>query len=526
MTSPRILVVEDESILAVYIRTSLESLGYQVTAVVDTGNLALLEVERQRPDLVLMDIRLKGDQDGIETAEKIYERFDVPVVYLTAYADDDTLQRAKQTASYGYLLKPFDEKDLRPAIEIALNRHSLELKLRQRERWFSATLKSIGDAVAVTDVRGQIIYLNPVAQSLTNWSASEALGQDLDRVFSLVTESGREPRENMALGAIRKGVVVTAGKNILTDRKGQQRPVEISAAPIQDESGSVVGAVLIFREIKPAAVTKVASRRKPTDTDLPQNRLHEPTQLAAQAAQLASLGVMAAGISHEINQPLHAIMVSANSVLFWHKRNQGVLPDVFVKKINDIADYAGRIDQIIRHMHSFWISPKQGESAYVDINEAVRGAMMLIDRKIHTHGIKPQLEIEGESLTVRGCAVRLEQVIINLITNAITSLDRLKDPDKWIRIATSQQKKQALLIVQDNGPAMDDSILDDLLNPSPAYQDSDEGYGINLAISRMFIEELKGQINITGGAPTGTTCTVRFPLVERKREKFDENLVG
>lgn len=525
MAAPQILVVEDESILALYIRNSLESLGYRIAAVVDSGDLALKEAERKRPDLVLMDIRIKGEMDGIDTAEQIYDRFDIPVVYLTAYADENTLQRAKLTAPYGYLLKPFDEQELRPAIEIALNRHSLEMKLRKSERWFSTTLKSIGDAVVVTDIRGQVIYMNPVAEDLTRWPVTRAMGQELPHIFRLLDDQNREPLENMAETAIQKGIVVTTEGKVLVDREGREKFVDDSAAPIRDEGGNVVGAVLIFREVGPLGLMDSKVKRKHAGEAHLSGYAAEPSQLATQAAQLASLGVMAAGISHEISQPLHAILVSANSVLFWHKRNKGILPDTFIKKINDIADYAGRIDQIVGHIHNFWLAPEQEESELADVNDAVRSALMLIDRKIHTHGINPQVELSEDGLMIRGSILRLEQVVINLITNAITSLDKVQSANKWIRISTSRQKSLACLEVQDNGPSVDNTILDKVFNPFFTYQKADEGYGLKLAISKMFVEELKGQIEISSGSQGGTTYLVRFPLVERKQEKLDENLV-
>jgi PAS domain S-box-containing protein len=519
MSSPLVLIVEDEGILALHLRNSLLSLGYRVAAVVDTRAQALKEAERTRPDLVLMDIRIRGEMDGINTAEQIYERFDIPVVYLTAYADENTLERAKLTAPYGYLIKPFDEKELRPTIEIALNRHNLETKLRKSERWFSTTMKSMGDAVVVTDIRGQIIYMNPTAEGLTKWSSTQATGQDLERILRLLHEKKRQPLGNIALTVIKKGLVVTVEHKILVDREGQERFVDNSAAPIRDETGHIAGAVLIFRENALGGVTTGKKRGKKDGVEV----FHEPQQLATQAAQLASLGVMAAGISHEINQPLHAILVSANSVLFWHKRNQGVLPETFIKKINDIADYAGRIDQIVRHLHSFWLAPDQDESEVVDLNEAVRNALTHFDRKIQTRGIRFIHEFDREPLAIRGSSIRLEQVIINLITNAITSLDRAQQTDKWMRLITRRRKGQACLEIQDNGPPVDEAILDKVFNPYFTEQKTDEGYGLKLAISKMFVEELKGQIEVAGGSPDGTTYTVRFPLMERKPEKLDEN---
>ncbi len=129
MASPRILVVEDEGIVATGIRTMLKRLGYDVPAVASSGEEAIKKAAGTRPDLVLMDIVLEGDIDGIDAAEQIRARFDIPVVYLTAYADDSTLQRAKLTAPYGYILKPFNERELQATLVMALYKHDRERKL-------------------------------------------------------------------------------------------------------------------------------------------------------------------------------------------------------------------------------------------------------------------------------------------------------------------------------------------------------------------------------------------------------------
>ncbi|HWQ47491.1 MAG TPA: response regulator [Methanosarcina sp.] len=122
----RILVVEDEHIVAMGIKKMLKNLGYTVTGVASSGEDAISKAESTFPDVVLMDIMLKGDMDGVEAAREIRERFDVPVVYLTAYSDNKILERAKSTEPFGYIIKPFDEKDLYSSIEVALHRHREE----------------------------------------------------------------------------------------------------------------------------------------------------------------------------------------------------------------------------------------------------------------------------------------------------------------------------------------------------------------------------------------------------------------
>jgi len=131
MENAQIMIVEDENIVALEIQLRLESLGYVVPTVVSSGEEAIKKAETTHPDLVLMDIKLKGEMDGIEAAERIRACFDIPVVYITAYADENTLQRAKITAPYGYILKPFEERELQANIEIAIYKHQMEKKVKE-----------------------------------------------------------------------------------------------------------------------------------------------------------------------------------------------------------------------------------------------------------------------------------------------------------------------------------------------------------------------------------------------------------
>jgi CheY-like chemotaxis protein len=185
-TQTTILVVEDERIIALDLQEQLRYLGYGVPVTVAWGEEAIQQADELRPDLVLMDIHLKGDLDGIEAAQHIRTHLDIPVVFLTAFADEATVQRAKMTDSYGYLVKPFEERELRSTIEMALYKHEMERKLRQSQQWLSATLHSIGDAVIATDDQGRITFMNPVAQELTGWTEGEALDRALHEVLQVV----------------------------------------------------------------------------------------------------------------------------------------------------------------------------------------------------------------------------------------------------------------------------------------------------------------------------------------------------
>ncbi len=250
MAKAQILIVEDDNITVMDLRDRLQGLGYTVAAVASYGEEAIKKAAEMRPDLVLMDIRLKGAVDGIEAAEEIHVRFDIPVVYLTAYADENTLQRAKVTEPYGYIIKPLEERELHTAIEVALYKHKVERKLKESERWLATTLRSIGDAVIATDEKGLVTFMNPVAEALTGWKQEKALGKDLTGVFNIVNEQTRTLAENPATRAMREGIVIgLADHSILIAKDGEETPIDDSAAPIRDDKGNVTGVVLVFRDI-------------------------------------------------------------------------------------------------------------------------------------------------------------------------------------------------------------------------------------------------------------------------------------
>jgi len=248
MNKTKILVVEDESIVAEDIKQVLKKLGYSVVGTVSEGELAVEFALNERPDVVLMDIVLKGEKTGIEIAKKMLD-LNIPVIYLTAYADEITLNKAKQTAPYGFILKPFEEQTLKSTIEMALYKHSMEQKLREKELWFSTTLMSIGDGVIATDIESKIILMNPVAEKFTGWTQEEAYGEPLDKVFNLVNEKGEKISPDIERVFKTGEVMGLLDNTFLVSKQGIMIPVDDSIAPIKDKFMGIIGAVIVFHDI-------------------------------------------------------------------------------------------------------------------------------------------------------------------------------------------------------------------------------------------------------------------------------------
>ncbi len=259
MANTRIMVVEDEGIIAQDIKQCLENLGYEVPEVVFTGSEAIKKAEIARPDLILMDIVLKGEIDGIETASEIRKRYNIPIVYLTAYEDDKTLNRAKLTQPLGYILKPFEERYLKSSIEMALYKHEVENKLRENEEWLKTILDSVGDAVIVTDEKGLVKFMNPMAENITGWKESEAMGKDSRIVINVMNEDAMKEIENPVYRVLRDKMILGRSNHIvLISKQGKEIAIDHSASPMHDINGNISGVVLIIHDISQRRSAEIA----------------------------------------------------------------------------------------------------------------------------------------------------------------------------------------------------------------------------------------------------------------------------
>ena len=269
MSNAKILIVEDEGIVALDLQQILIRMGYFVSDIASTGKEAIKKAGETCPDLVLMDIMLHGEIDGTKAAGQIRDRFDIPVIYLTAYANEDTLQRAKVAEPYGYIIKPFNERDLHIAIDMALYKHDAERKLKESKKWFATTLSSIGDAVITTDKNGLITFMNPVAEKLTGWKMEEILNNKLTEVFNILNMHSRKPVENPVTKVLLEGSTVSlANHTLFIARDGTEIPIDGHAAPIKDDKENIVGVVFVFRDITERYQAEKALRKLNEELDL------------------------------------------------------------------------------------------------------------------------------------------------------------------------------------------------------------------------------------------------------------------
>jgi len=184
----------------------------------------------------------------------------------------------------------------------------------------------------------------------------------------------------------------------------------------------------------------------------------EAMRMLEESSLLASVGVLSAGITHEINQPLNAIKISADSVLYWQKRNPGQLPEMFVRKINTISEETSRIDAIIKHMRTFYDKPTVVLNETIDMVEGVKRSLSLVKRQVCDHSIELIDELPKASVLVCANYVQFEQIVVNLIVNATHSLDQVQKDNKKIKLFVYKDSSHGILEIHDNGKGIDDAI--------------------------------------------------------------------
>jgi len=246
MAHVRILVVEDAAIVAKSVEDNLKKLGYDVAAVTASGEEAVRLAAETRPDLVLMDIMLQGEMDGVEVAEQIRARFDIPVVYLTAYAEDEILQRAKITEPFGYLLKPFEAGELRVTIETALYKHDMDKRLKESEKRYRQLVETLREGIWVVDKDAYTTFVNPRMAEMMGYTVEEMQGKSL---FSFMDERGVEITKRY-LKRLEQGAKVKEQHDFEFLRKdGTRVYTSLGTSSITDDDGNYVGALAGVQDI-------------------------------------------------------------------------------------------------------------------------------------------------------------------------------------------------------------------------------------------------------------------------------------
>ena len=485
----RIQIVEDEQILAQDIAMQLGALGYEVVAVASSGESAIEEAETHHPDLVVMDLRLKGKLDGIDAAFAIHDRLNVPVVYLTAYSDEKILERAKITEPFGYVLKPFEQRELHAAIEMALYKHRMEMKLRENEAWFSTTLRSIGDGVIATDGDATITFMNPTAELILGWTVEEALGKQLVEVYSIVNEKTGRSLKTPANNVLKNGSVTCSPENsALIVKDGRRILIDDRLAPIKDEKGNVLGVVLVFQDI--------------TDRRDLEARMREMEKFQV-------FGQLASGVAHEVRNPLNAILAVTEALV----QDLGEDPE-YKPYLDHICTQVDRLSALMKDLLELG-RPLQASSLQEESLPELLTAAVDLWKQTTTHeSIRVNIiqHLDSDQVSVHANRAKLQQVFFNLLENAAQHSP--VDSTIAIRIELLGDKKIRVLLI-DQGSGISKDNLGKVFEPF--FTTRRGGIGFGLSLVKRIIELHSGRVSITNNDPQpGCTIEVVLPRMERK----------
>ncbi|MEA2746839.1 MAG: hypothetical protein QOI41_982 [Myxococcales bacterium] len=501
--SATLLVVEDDVTVAETIREVLVAAGYSVPEVVPSGMAALEAAKRIRPALVLMDVQLEGPLDGIETASQLRAATNVRVVYLTGSTDDATLQRAKQTAPLGYLKKPFNARELRIAVEIALHQAALEEALAAREQWFSTTLQSIGDAVLTTDADDRVTFLNRAAEAIINVRASESIGKKVDEVVQLVDPRGASlpfvrssgPRSVSALPRDARLVIASAAVPGAEPAPTAHVHIEGSVAPITLDVGNALGSVMVFRD--------VGERRQL------ERRL-------GMTERLAAIGTMAAGMQHEINNPLATVVANVQFVLDALRDNakgpsKDEIPEL-VCALEDASAGAERVRRTIEDLRHFSRGAEAIEMP-IDVTSAIEDALRMTAHAVRHHATVRREY--GKTPRVRAEEGQLARVFMNLLINAAQATgDGGAEQHTIVLTTRTDATGRAVAEVTDDGPGIAPEMIDRIFDPFFTTPLENSAMGLGLAVCQSIVTSLGGEIDVESALGKGTTFRISLPSAE------------
>ena len=491
--SRSILVVEDEAIVALDLSQRLTRLGYRVVDTVSEGEKALAAVLEHSPDLVLMDLRLAGAQNGIATAQQIAQVSDVPVVYLTAHSDSETLAQACLTGPFGYILKPFDERELHTQLEIALYRHGAERRVRESEARLRSIMDTAADCIMEIDDNGTLLDYNPAAEQIFGYAAGEMAGgnacilmPDFSRIlrkdenqWSLKPGGGNVLGEVQELNAIRKDGAVIPVELTVSRKDGPQKRTYIG----------------IVRNI---------SRRKQLENKLKQlvDDLRETDRRKDE---------FLATLSHELRNPLAPIRNAATIL-----KSVDPADDKF-QWCCDILD--AQVEHMSRLLEDL-----------LDVSRIARGSLLLrqewLDfREIMGHIVaacRSDVEAAGHQLVVDlpdkevilfADRARLTQIFGNLLTNAA----KFMDGNGVVRFTAKSENQTIVVQVQDSGIGIAPDFLPHVFEMFKQADSSVErsrcGLGIGLALVKSLVELHGGTVEAYSvGRNQGSVFTVRLPI--------------
>jgi two-component system, cell cycle sensor histidine kinase and response regulator CckA len=499
----QILIVEDEGIIAADIQTRLERLGYKVPAIARSGEEALHFARSTPFDLVLMDIRIKGDMDGIATAQAMRTELETPVVYITAHADEETINRATRTEPFGYILKPIRDSELRSAVQISIHKHEMERRLRSSEAWLNTTLRSIGEGVVATNSEGEVVFMNPVAEQFTGWSAADAQGRLLMDVLTLFEESTGAPAGNPlveVLAGPASGAQNRARRAYtLTSRAGKSATVELAC--FENRADERLGAVLVLRDI---------------------GGQRDMERRVMQSQRMEAIANLAAGLAHDFNNQLTVILGCAEELcesLSGSDRDRALE----IKHAGALATaLTSQLLTLSRHQ-SMRAEPLNLNELIVEMQPAISIALGRI--RILTTNLGSNLG------RVRADRNQIKQVLLNLSLNARDAMPtggELHVETSNIDIMAGSPKAELFppgpyvrLLVSDCGEGMDQETLARIFEPFFTTKKPGFGTGLGLSMVHSIVAQSGGHVTARSELGLGTAFEILLPRLAVFRKLSD-----
>jgi PAS domain S-box-containing protein len=493
MNTAKVMIVEDDRIVARDIRAQLSRMGHSVVGVTGSGEEAVILAATEQPDLVLMDIRLEGEIDGIEAAQRIRSKDRIPVVFLTAYGNEEIMRRASLTEPFGYLLKPFEEPQMRTVIQMALYKREAENRVRVGEKRYAATLASIADGVISTDEKARIDFMNPAAEGLTGWPSEEAVGRDLGDIFVLVDEETRLPIESPATRVLASGgFAPTGSRSVLIARGGSEALIEERCSPVESE-GTIAGTVLVFTDHTQKRA--VAEALETAQNDL------------AHVARLTLMGELTAAIAHEVNQPLMAMVTNAGTCLQWLEHEK---PDIGRARaaVERVIRNGHRAGAVVRSIHAL-ARRSPTARALLDLNVVTVETLSLIRGELRRAEVKVVTGLAKQLPLVMGDRVQIQQVLLNLIVNAMESMLPREPADRLLTILSDYEDDMVQVRVVDTGTGIDDTIRHRIFEA--LFTTKTNGFGMGLSVSRSIVELHGGHLSMVSRRGGGSEFRVKLP---------------
>lgn len=518
-----ILVVEDEIIVARDIQKRLETLGYDASATAATADDAINLAKSENPDLILMDIMLKGDKDGIYAAEVINSSQKIPVIFLTANSDSATIERAKYTDAYGYLLKPFDDRELLSSIEMTLYKYQLNREIEDNRHWYESMLKSIGEAVVSIDRDGNVNFLNSTAQLILGVNNDDILGQTVSSYIKLYDENSLKQIDSMIDQSGLEGQFGDVLELLLETASGERIPVDFSARTIADEAKNDLGVVLTFRDVRERKLAeeeiKEANSKlaKQKDGLLNANermrslfkKLEEKNSELQKLDKLKSEFIST--VSHELRTPLTIIREGVSLV---NDRILGDINETQEDMLKDIIESTDRLGKIINDL----LDISKLESGKLDLFRKQINTCELVDRLIKDFSLKAkkneinlELNCVEDVYPIYADFDRMYQVMSNLVNNAI----KFTPASGSVTIEVVNGKKDVAISVVDTGKGIAEAdqakLFDKFSQFGRTAGPGEKGTGLGLSIAKSLVEMHDGSIGVSSELGNGTKFTCKIP---------------